>query len=74
MPNTKEYWHERAQEAMKQEAKDDREQIKPINEIVDHMVDDIEKEILAFYAKYASTEGVSLEDAKRKSTVLIYAS
>ncbi|WP_437272701.1 minor capsid protein [Staphylococcus succinus] len=66
MPDTQEYWRKRAQEAMNQEAKDDREQIKLINEIVDHMVDDIEKEILAFYAKYATAEGVSLDEAKKK--------
>lgn len=66
MTTNQEYWRERAKEAMKQEAKDDKEAIQRINDIVDEMVDDIEREILAFYAKYATAEGLTLEDAKKK--------
>ncbi|MDU9371552.1 minor capsid protein [Staphylococcus ureilyticus] len=66
MTTNQEYWRERAKEAMKKEAQDDREAIKRINEVVDEMVDDIEREVLAFYAKYATAEGMTLEDAKKK--------
>ncbi|MEB6060839.1 minor capsid protein [Staphylococcus pseudoxylosus] len=66
MTTNQEYWRERAKEAMKQEAKDDKEAIQRINDIVDEMVDDIEREVLAFYAKYATAEGLTLAEAKKK--------
>lgn len=66
MTTNQEYWRERAKEAMKKEAQDDREAIKRINQVVDEMVDDIEREVLAFYAKYATAEGLTLEEAKKK--------
>lgn len=66
MTTNQEYWRERAKEAMKQEAKDDKEAIQRINDIVDEMVDDIEREGLAFYAKYATAEGLTLAEAKKK--------
>lgn len=66
MTTNQEYWRERAKEAMKKEVQDDREAIKRINQVVDEMVDDIEREVLAFYAKYATAEGLTLEEAKKK--------
>ena len=66
MTTNQEYWRERAKEAMKQEAKEDKEAIQRINDIVDEMVDDIEREVLASYAKYATAEGLTLAEAKKK--------
>lgn len=61
-----EYWRERANEIIAEEDKSDHEIIKEIERIVNEMNDDIEKEILKFYAKYATAEGISLQDAKKK--------
>lgn len=60
------YWRERANEIIDEETKSDYEIIKEIERIVNDMNDDIEKEITKFYAKYATTEGISLKDAKKK--------
>lgn len=66
VPNSQTYWRERAEKAMKQEAKSDNEVAKEIQSIVDDMVSDIDDAIYAFYAKYAGKEGLSVEDAKKK--------
>lgn len=66
MVNSQEYWRKRAEEAMRQEAKSDREIAKEIQSIVDVMNDEISDAIHAFYAKYAKAEGLTIEDAKKK--------
>lgn len=60
------YWRERANEIIAEEDKSDNEIIKDIERIVKEMNDDIEQEILKFYAKYATSEGISLQEAKKK--------
>ena len=60
------YWEDRAKEIIKEETLSDQEMSKEIERIVNEMIDDIEKEISAFYARYATRESISLEDAKKK--------
>lgn len=60
------YWEDRAKEIIKEETLSDQEMSKEIEHIVNEMIGDIEKEISAFYARYATREGISLEDAKKK--------
>ena len=60
------YWEDRAKEIIKEETLSDQEMSKEIEHIVNEMIEDIEKEISAFYARYATREGISLEDAKKK--------
>lgn len=60
------YWRERANEIIDEETKSDYEIIKEVEKIVNEMNEDIEKEIYKFYAKYATAEGISLKDAKKK--------
>ena len=60
------YWEDRAKEIIKKETLSDQEMSKEIERIVNEMIEDIEKEISAFYARYATREGISLEDAKKK--------
>lgn len=60
------YWEDRAKEIIKEETLSDQEMSKEIERIVNEMIEDIEKEISAFYARYATREGISLEDAKKK--------
>lgn len=64
--NTADYWRKRAERIMTEEAKSDKEVMERVREITSNMIQDVEKEILAFYAKYATKEGISLEDAKKK--------
>ncbi|MEX5849422.1 minor capsid protein [Staphylococcus saprophyticus] len=64
--NSQEYWRERAKEVIDEESKNDYEIIKEVERIINEMNDDIEKEVLKFYAKYATAEGISLKDAKKK--------
>ena len=39
---------------------------KAINDTYKYMLDQIQKEINGFYAKYARAEGITLSEAKRK--------
>ncbi|MCE5058180.1 minor capsid protein [Mammaliicoccus sciuri] len=64
--NTADYWRRRAERIINEEAKSDKEVMERVREITSTMIQDIEKEILAFYAKYATKEGISLEEAKKK--------
>lgn len=61
-----EYWRKRANEIIAEEEKSDYEITKEIERIVNEMNNDIEQEILKFYAKYATAEGISLQDAKKR--------
>ncbi|MDW3910652.1 minor capsid protein [Staphylococcus saprophyticus] len=63
---SREYWRERANEIIDEETKSDYEIITEIKRIVNEMNDDIEKEILKFYTKYANAEGITLKEAKKK--------
>lgn len=60
------YWEERAKEIIKEETLSDREMSKEIERIVNEMIDDIEKEIAKFYARYATSEGISMSEARKK--------
>nr|WP_313795207.1 minor capsid protein [Staphylococcus warneri] len=60
------YWEDRAKEIIKEETLSDQEMSREIERIVNGMIEDIEKEISAFYSRYATREGISLEDAKKK--------
>ena len=60
------YWDKRAQEIIKDETMSDKEMSQEIERIVNNMIDDIEKEISKFYARYADSEGISISEAKKK--------
>ncbi|MBM0772696.1 minor capsid protein [Staphylococcus epidermidis] len=60
------YWEDRAKEIIKEETLSDREMSKEIERIVNEMIDDIEKEIAKFYARYATSEGISMSEARKK--------
>ena len=60
------YWDERAQEIIKDETLSDKEMSQEIERIVNNMIDDIENEISKFYAKYADSEGISINEAKKR--------
>lgn len=65
-----EYWRERETEAIKHRIKDEREYFKEIKRIFDNASVNIDKEIKAFYMRYARKEGITIAEAKKKASKL----
>ena len=61
------YWKNRETEQRKHNIQDEAEYQKRIREIYQNMIDEIEKEINGFYGKYASKEGITLAEAKKRA-------
>lgn len=68
--NSKEYWAQREEEQLKHYISDEKEYEKRIKQIYQDMLDNCNKEIASFYAKYASAEGITLTEAKKKVSKL----
>lgn len=68
--SSKDYWAEREAEALKHYVTDEKEYDKRINSIYNSMLDDVQKEIDAFYGKYAAKEGITIAEAKKKVSKL----
>lgn len=68
--SSKDYWAEREAEALKHYVTDEKEYDKRINSIYNSMLDDVQKEIDAFYGKYAAKEGITIAEAKKKASKL----
>lgn len=66
MANNQDYWIERARRTIEEESKLDAEVLERVRQIISMIIQDIEKEIYTFYAKYASKEGVTIAEAKKK--------
>lgn len=64
--NSKDYWAKREAEALKHRITDEAEYDKELKKIYANMLDACQKEIESFYAKYASQEGISLAEAKKR--------
>lgn len=60
------YWQQREEEALEHYIKDEKEYDKQIQEIYQNMLDSCQKEIDAFYGKYAKKEGITIAEAKKK--------
>lgn len=67
---SKEYWKRREEENLKKNLKTEEEYAKTINSYYDYMMDQIQKEIDGFYAKYARKEGITLAEAKKRVSKL----
>ena len=65
-----EYWAKREEEALKHYITDEKEYEKEINRIYSDMLDNCQKEINAFYGKYADKEGITLAEAKKRVSKL----
>ena len=61
------YWKNREAEQRKHDIRDEAEYQKHIREIYQNMIDEIEKEINGFYGKYASKEGITMAEAKKRA-------
>lgn len=64
--DSKEYWRKREEENLKHNLKTEAEYLKTINSYYDYMMDQVQKEINGFYAKYARKEGITLAEAKKR--------
>lgn len=68
--SSKDYWENREKEALKAYQKQEEEYDKEIERIYRDMLDAIQKEIDAFYTKYAKKEGITLAEAKKRVSKL----
>ena len=68
--NSREYWAERERENLEKNLKTEAEYFKEIEDIYKYTMDQIQKEIDSFYAKYASKEGITIAEAKKRASKL----
>ncbi|SHK31233.1 minor capsid protein [Hespellia stercorisuis] len=68
--NSADYWKKREAENLKKNLKTEEEYAKTISSYYDYMMDQCQKEINGFYTKYASAEGITLVEAKRRVSKL----
>lgn len=68
--NSKDYWAKREAEALKHRITDEREYDRQIKRIYSNMLDSCQKEINAFYGKYAAKEGITIAEAKKRVSKL----
>ena len=64
------YWAEREEEALKHYIQEEKEYDKQIAQIYKRMIDACNTEIAAFYGRYASKEGITLAEAKKRVSQL----
>lgn len=64
------YWKERETEQRKHNIRDEAEYQKRIREIYQNMIDEMDKEIHGFYGKYASKEGITISEARKRAAKL----
>ncbi|MDE9804836.1 phage head morphogenesis protein, partial [Staphylococcus pseudintermedius] len=65
MSNLSDYWLERAKMFIQSETLEDAAKVAEIERIVAMMIADIYKNLLAYYAKLATTEGIDWREAKQ---------
>lgn len=68
--NSKDYWAKREAEQLKHNITDEKEYEKQLQKIYSDMLASCQKEINAFYGKYAAAEGITLAEAKKKVSQL----
>lgn len=67
MSRTSDYWRDREREWLEQYLKEEAKYAKDVQAIYDYMLDEIEKEINDNFEKYASKEGISMAEAKKRA-------
>lgn len=70
MASSSEYWRRREEEALKHYIRDEKEYDKHVKRIYQNQLDAIQKEIDAFYGKYAKAEGITIAEAKKRVSKL----
>ena len=64
------YWERREIENKKKNQTDEKEYDRQIKQIYQDMLDSVQKEIDGFYGRYASKEGISIAEAKKRVSKL----
>ena len=64
------YWRKREEENLKSNLKQEKEYDKELERIYKDMLDAVQKEIDAFYGKYAEKEGITLAEARKRVSQL----
>lgn len=65
--DSREYWAKREDKARRNYIRDEAKHLKVLQGIYEDMYARIEKEINAFYAKYARDEGITMAEARRRA-------
>ena len=60
------YWEDREDEALRRRITDEKEYDRQIKRIYADMLNACQNEINAFYGRYASKEGISIAEAKKR--------
>ena len=68
--SSQKYWKNREEENRRKNQKTEAEYERELREIYDYMMDQIQREINGFYAKYAKQEGITLAEAKKRASKL----
>lgn len=68
--NSSEYWKKRETEQLKYYMSEEAVYQKDLEEIYAYMMEQIQKEINGFYAKYAKKEGITLPEARKRVSKL----
>ena len=68
--SSKDYWIQRERENLEKNLKTEAEYYKEIEDIYRYTMGQIQKEIDSFYAKYASKEGITIAEAKKRASKL----
>ena len=68
--SSKTYWEKREAEALKRYLQEEQEYQAQLREIYQNMLDAAQKEIDAFYGRYADKEQITLAEAKRRVSKL----
>lgn len=64
--NSKDYWEKREAEALKHRIAEEKEFDKQLHKIYEDMLDKVQNEINAFYGKYATKEGITIAETKKR--------
>ena len=60
------YWRKREEQWIKEQIRNDIELKKKINELMSDAFDEVQQDIDSFYAKYATAEGISIAEARKR--------
>lgn len=70
MPKSSDYWRKREEENLRKNQVSEAEYARQIQEMYEYMLDQIQKEINGFYTRYATKEGITMTEAKRRADKL----
>lgn len=65
--DSREYWAKREDKARRNYIRDEAKRLKVLQDIYESMCDRIDKEINAFYTRYAKDEGITMAEARRRA-------